>query len=495
MARGTAVIYARFSCSKQREASIEDRLRVCRERCGREGCEAVNGYCDFAMSGRTDDRPRFQDMIARAGESDIVLAYMMDRFSRSEHDAPIYEKELAGHGVEVVSAMEALPDGPEKMLIEKIYEGLAAVESAKTAIRVKRGMTGNAMKRLHNGVRVYGCGVGEDGRCVVDEGEAAYVREACGRRAGGETHRSIARGFSARGVATATGRPCTPNMVEKILKSGKCLGECSWGGVAVPGGMPAIIGELAWERTRHVKARKDRPGEMRGKFAPTGRAVCGACGHLLGGSPGRGKGNVKCECCRCAHGDVRPVGRDRVESEMVAGVRPPRRRGAARASLQGAQTGIDDILTAIERGIFSDGVQERLMQLEDRKRAAERELASLAEREVGSSDPAAFLKSQGGMSDEAVLDAFVYRVIVTDEFVFVTLDYDAKNNEPARFDIERVRTVNGWRAISGSRRALFAMPDDRPGPRVEQGAVVGQVRQTLRSWSIPPVSRRFHPNG
>ena len=134
-----AVIYARFSCSKQREASIDDQLRVCREWCDREGYEVVREYSDYAMSGRSDDRPQFQEMVANAGESDIVLVYMMDRFSRSEYDAPIYKKELAKHGVEVVSAMEALPDGPEKILIEKIYEGLAAVESAKTSIRVKRG--------------------------------------------------------------------------------------------------------------------------------------------------------------------------------------------------------------------------------------------------------------------------------------------------------------------------------------------------------------------
>lgn len=33
----TAVIYARFSCNKQREASIDDQLRVCRDWCKREG--------------------------------------------------------------------------------------------------------------------------------------------------------------------------------------------------------------------------------------------------------------------------------------------------------------------------------------------------------------------------------------------------------------------------------------------------------------------------
>lgn len=75
----TAVIYARFSCSKQREASIDDQLRVCREWCEREGYTVVREYADRAMSGRTDDRPEFQQMIARAGESDIVLVYMMDQ--------------------------------------------------------------------------------------------------------------------------------------------------------------------------------------------------------------------------------------------------------------------------------------------------------------------------------------------------------------------------------------------------------------------------------
>ena len=102
----TAVIYARFSCNKQREASIDDQLRVCRDWCKREGYAIAAEYCDYAISGRTDDRPEFQRMIANAGESDIVLVYMMDRFSRGEYDAPIYKRELAKNGVKLVSALE-----------------------------------------------------------------------------------------------------------------------------------------------------------------------------------------------------------------------------------------------------------------------------------------------------------------------------------------------------------------------------------------------------
>ena len=169
----TAVIYARFSCSKQREASIEDQLRVCRQWCAREGYGIVGEYCDYAISGKTDERPEFQRMIANAGESNIVLVYMMDRFSRDEYDAPIYKRQLKKVGVEVYSAMEALPDGPERILVEKIYEGLAAVESEKISVRTKRGMEGNALKCMANGVHVFGYDINDAGQYEINEEQAA----------------------------------------------------------------------------------------------------------------------------------------------------------------------------------------------------------------------------------------------------------------------------------------------------------------------------------
>ena len=40
----TAVLYARYSSDKQREASIDDQIRVCRDFCSREGIEVVKEY-------------------------------------------------------------------------------------------------------------------------------------------------------------------------------------------------------------------------------------------------------------------------------------------------------------------------------------------------------------------------------------------------------------------------------------------------------------------
>lgn len=113
-----AVIYARFSCSKQREASISDQLRVCRQWCMENGWQVVHEYCDAAMSGRTDERPEFQRMISDSSGRGFsaVVVYMMDRFSRDAYDAPIYKKRLRDNGVKVLSATEAIPRWPRSRI-------------------------------------------------------------------------------------------------------------------------------------------------------------------------------------------------------------------------------------------------------------------------------------------------------------------------------------------------------------------------------------------
>ena len=147
----TAVIYARFSCDKQREASIDDQVRVCREYAVRMGYEVVKVYADYAITGRTDDRPQFQLMIAEGGISDYVIVYMMDRFSRGKYDPAIYKKALDEKGVRVLSAVEGIPDSPEGIIYEKMLEGMAACESIKNSIRTKNAMTGKALDCLYNG--------------------------------------------------------------------------------------------------------------------------------------------------------------------------------------------------------------------------------------------------------------------------------------------------------------------------------------------------------
>ena len=69
-------LYARDSTENQREASIEDQVRVCRATTEQNGWTVVQTYADYAVSGTTLARPGYQSILAdaRADHFAIVVA-------------------------------------------------------------------------------------------------------------------------------------------------------------------------------------------------------------------------------------------------------------------------------------------------------------------------------------------------------------------------------------------------------------------------------------
>lgn len=480
MAEKSAVIYARFSCSKQREASIEDQLRVCREWCQREGYAVVAEYSDHAMSGKTDERPEFQRMIANAGESDIVLVYMMDRFSRDAFDAPIYKRELAKHGVRLVSAIESIPDSPEGIIYEKLLEGLAACESAKTSVRTRRGMEGNALKCKTNGVPVYGYRKTKDDTYEVDEGQAAYVREAFARVLAHEPVSSIATDFARRGVRSSTGRPCCYSMVYGMVRNEKYTGVYKFGDVRVEGGMPSIVDAATFKRAQRVKPRKQRKKESWGRFVLAGRVICAGCGKNMQGVSGRGRHNVKYEYYACPDKCVHNVRRDWLESSIATVLREllrdrqeavgvaqalvdakvdetaAKRRKEAEKAAHEAERAMSNLMRGIEMGVIVPGTKERIAELQDQRDRAQAEMRLIEGQRLDPERLADFLQAADGLTDEQLVDAFVWQAVVSDEDVLVVLNYDKKKSEPARLEVSRVRTDLTWLPSSKSPRIRMA---------------------------------------
>lgn len=58
------VIYARYSSSSQREASIEQQVEVCSKYAENNGYEVIKVYSDKAITGRTDDRPALKKLLS-----------------------------------------------------------------------------------------------------------------------------------------------------------------------------------------------------------------------------------------------------------------------------------------------------------------------------------------------------------------------------------------------------------------------------------------------
>ena len=81
-----AVIYSRYSTDNQREASIEDQIRIGRAFIEREGWTYLDAYADRALSGASPLRPGYQKLLedARAGSFEVVVAEALDRLSRDQ---------------------------------------------------------------------------------------------------------------------------------------------------------------------------------------------------------------------------------------------------------------------------------------------------------------------------------------------------------------------------------------------------------------------------
>ena len=59
-----AVIYARYSSDLQSAASIEDQIRLCRERVEQENGTVIDVYADYAISGSSvRNRPSMQALL------------------------------------------------------------------------------------------------------------------------------------------------------------------------------------------------------------------------------------------------------------------------------------------------------------------------------------------------------------------------------------------------------------------------------------------------
>ena len=71
-----AVIYARYSSSRQREESIERQIEICNDYAVAHNMLVIGSYVDRKKTGKTDTRPDFQRMIYESSKHLCVTMYL-----------------------------------------------------------------------------------------------------------------------------------------------------------------------------------------------------------------------------------------------------------------------------------------------------------------------------------------------------------------------------------------------------------------------------------
>lgn len=410
-----AVIYARYSSHNQREESIEGQLRECHDFAKKNDITVVGEYCDYALSGKTDQRPEFQRLIkdSERHQFDAVIMYTLDRFARNRYDSAIYKAKLKKNGVKIYYAKQPMPDTPEGIILESVLEGYAEYYSENLARSIKRGMRENALHCMATGQVVpLGYKI-ENKKYVIDPVGAKAVRYIFEQYAKGMSKSQIVRECNVRGYKTSRGTAFTFNSLDHLLRNDRYKGVYRYTDVVIEGGMPVIIDADLFDRVQEklkIKRNTKATAKAKEEYILTTKLFCGHCGKPMTGESGRSKtGRVyryyKCSCRKkggkC---DKKPEKKDELERlvveytvhtvltdeniELIAEkvyqllVEESQDKtylDGLKMKLKDVEKRAKNIMTAIESGIFNSMTAQRLSELEQEKESL---TVSIAKEEI-----------------------------------------------------------------------------------------------------------------
>ena len=461
----TAVIYARYSSDSQREESIEGQIRECTAYAKKNGITIVKHYIDRAISAKTDNRPQFQQMIKDSDKKlfDIVLVWKLDRFARNRYDSARYKTQLKKNGVKLVSATEIISEGPEGIILESVLEGYAEYYSADLAEKVVRGQTENILKGRCNGGRgTFGYTLDSERKFHIDPLASPFVLESFRKYRNGLTMKEIRDWLNENGIKNPVGGAFTYNSVEHMLKNRRYIGELKFRDVVVPDAIPPIVPlELFDDVQEKIAKNKKAPARRKAEddYLLTTKLHCGYCGALMFGESGTSRtGEVhryyKCATAKKHRGcKKKTVRKQWLEDLVVNQTMQLVRNDAAMESiiakvmelqnkentniplyekqLRDAESGIQNMLNAIQAGILTSSTKERLEQLEETKRELEARIAEekLAKPKVTEEFIRFWLlrfrKLDMSLKDQrqALVDTFINSIYLYDDKVLITFNY------------------------------------------------------------------------
>lgn len=457
-------LYARYSAGpRQTDQSIEGQIRVCTDYCKQKGLTITEVYADKHISGKTDERPEFQRLIADAKKKkfDAVVVYKTDRFARNKYDSAIYKRQLKINGIQIFYAAEAIPDGPEGIILESLMEGLAEYYSAELAQKIRRGMHDNALKCKINGGKIpLGYKASKDNKYEIDPDGAKVIQKIFEMYINEKTSCEICQYLNELGFKTNCGNDFDTGAINRIIRNQKYIGIYESAGVRIENGIPAIISKETFYLAQKEMERK-RVGKKKRKttanYLLSGKLHCGYCKKIMTGISGishTGKAHYYYRCSSakkktgCPKSSIR---KDYIENlvadKTIEYIMQPDILKDITAKIYALQSendirkenityykkklndnkkAIANIVKSIETGVAPTALVERLQALESEKLSIEGELAYYETLSFGLDEEQLYFFLQQYLTSEEneeaykqkIINTFVYQVyLYNDRFV------------------------------------------------------------------------------
>ena len=459
----TAVIYARYSSTNQTEQSIEGQVHVCEDYAKKHDILIVDSYIDRAISGTTDNREAFQNMLKDSNNKkwDYVLVYKLDRFARNKFESAIHRKHLKDNGIKLISAMENIPETPEGVLLESLLEGMNQYFSEELAQKVSRGLHESRMKGHIIGSVPYGY-IKENKMLKVNEDEKQILTRIFEDYASGKTILQISRDFEKENI-TNKGKKFLQETIRHYLKNEFYTGIYKLNNKVYDKIYPPIISKELFAKVKakldanKYGCRKDNHEIFRLKD----KIYCGNCNRKMYpvsaiSSNGNPMHYYKCITTKKKNCLTGIIDKNFIESiidkflisqfnipknlneisEKIFEIHKKRvgtnnTLNSLKSNLQKTNTSISNIMSAIERGILTDTTKQRLEELEHQKKDLQEKLIieqSKQQFELTKEDIQNYFKFTMKQCPDKAIDIFIQRVNVYENKIEISLNYSPNAN-------------------------------------------------------------------
>jgi site-specific DNA recombinase len=377
-----AAIYARFSSENQREQSIDDQIRVCREFAKRDGITVVEShiYFDEAQSGSIRARPGLEALKKAAEEKqfDVLLVDDSSRLSRDNQHFNTLLCLFQFWGIRLISVSDGLDMREEHAKVAYQFRGIIN-ELYLTDLKKKthRGQMGQVLRGFAVGCRGYGYTSVPDGESKYDKkgrlradgfklqvvpDEARIIQRIYRDFIGGKAITKIAKALNEERVPTKVKLRGGWNVstISRILKDEKYTGTFIWNRTTsvkdpLTGKMKQVdrpkeewvtqqrpemriisdddraAADRRWQvidgvfpsRRKGKKGFEDRPQRSYVESHPThllsGALKCGVCGGAIALVSGKGSGYYGClNGSRRSCENRQLIARKRIEEKVLA---------------------------------------------------------------------------------------------------------------------------------------------------------------------------------
>ncbi len=268
--------------------------------------------------------------------------------------------------------------------------------------------------------------------------------------------------LKAHNIKNSMGGEMSYNTIQRMLSNRRYIGELRLRDVVQPNAIPALVSEDLFNKVQEKLAKnKKAPARHKAEesYLLTTKLHCGCCGALMFGESGTSRtGEVhryyKCATAKkhkgCKKKTVRKqwledlgvnqtmqlVRDDAAMESIIAKVMELQNKENTNIplyekQLRDAESGIQNMLNAIQAGILTSSTKERLEQLEETKRELEARIAEekLAKPKVTEEFIRFWLlrfrKLDMSLKDQrqALVDTFINAIYLYDDKVLITFNY------------------------------------------------------------------------